>query len=110
MFRKIFSLCALLVAMTCAAFAQEQTWTGKISDSKCGAKHMTVKEHKTEGMEDGDCVAKCAGEGARYVFVYKGKVYDIENQDLAGLVGQGGKTVKLTGVMSGSSIKATKVE
>ena len=35
------------------------TWTGKISDSMCGANHKKTAEHGTAKMTDRDCTQGC---------------------------------------------------
>jgi hypothetical protein len=55
-----------------------QTWTGKISDSMCGATHKAM-EHGGKKLSDRDCVQACLKDGAKYVFVSEGKVYDVTN-------------------------------
>jgi len=49
--------------------------------------------------------------GAKYVFVSKGKVFDIENQNLAGLEDHAAHAVKLTGNLQADkkTIKASKI-
>jgi hypothetical protein len=82
------------------------TWTGQISDSMCGAHHKTMAEHGKK-LSARDCTEACVKNGAKYVFVSKGKVYGIDNQDFAGLTEHAGHTVKLTGDLSGDSIKVS---
>jgi hypothetical protein len=110
--RKLVSL-AIVAAfaglISTAALAADQTWTGKISDSMCGAKHHAGAEHDAK-MTDADCTKACVKHGAKYVFVSDGKVLAIANQDFAGLEEHAGHTVKLTGEMSGDSIKVSKIE
>jgi len=89
--------------------AAQQTWTGKISDSDCGAKHKAAAEHEA-AMSDADCTAACIKAGAKYVFVNGGKVLSITNQDFADLPKHAGHEVKLTGEMTGESIQVTKIE
>src|SRR6266849_8905143 len=84
-----------------SASAADQTWTGKISDSMCGAKHPK--------MADRDCTMACVKEGGKYVFVLKGKVYKIDNQDFAALQEYGGHMVQLTGEMTGDTIKVSNI-
>ena len=92
-----------------SASAAEETWTGKISDSMCGAKHNTSAEHGAK-MSDRDCTLACVKEhNAKYVFVRNGKVYQIANQDLPALQEHAGHTVKLTGEMSGDTITVAKI-
>jgi hypothetical protein len=107
--KSVLNILMLFALMSCSVFAAEKTWTGSISDSKCGAKHMTGAEHGAQ-MSDRDCTEACIKGGAKYVFASKGKVYMIANQDFAGLAEHAGHTVKLTGAMSGDSITVSKVE
>ena len=92
------------------AMASAATWTGKISDSMCGAHHKTTAEHGTAKMSDRDCTQACVKNDGKYVFVSKGKVYKIDNQDYAGLTEHAGHTVKLTGDMTGDTIKVSNIE
>ena len=98
--------------MGLSAFAQaaEKTWAGKISDSMCGASHSKMMaEHKSGKMSDRDCTLACVKGGGKYVFVSGGKVYNIENQDLALLQDHAGHTVRLTGEMKGDTITVSKI-
>ena len=81
--------------------------TGKISDSKCGAKHAAGEHGKK--MTDRDCTEACVKGGAKYVFTSKGKVYQIANQDNADLAMHAGHTVRLTGEIKGDSITVAKI-
>jgi hypothetical protein len=81
------------------------TWTGKISDSMCGASHAGMGTK----MSDHDCTVGCVKAGAKYVFVSKGKVYQIANQKDADLPVHAGETVVLTGSMTGDTITVTKI-
>lgn len=99
---------SMLGAMS--ASAADQTWTGKISDSMCGAKHNTAAEHDGKAMSDRDCALACVKEhSAKYVFVSDGKVYNVSNQDFGALQEHAGHTVKLTGEMSGDTITVSKI-
>src|ERR1700676_3033696 len=99
---------SMLGAMT--AVAADQTWTGKISDSMCGAKHNTSAEHDGKKMSDRDCTLACVKDhNAKYVFVSGGKAYNVENQDFAAFQGQAGHTLRLTGEMSGDTITVSKI-
>jgi hypothetical protein len=84
-------LCIAVVATMLAvmsASAADPTWTGKISDSMCGAKHNTSAEHGAEKMSDRDCILGCVKDhNAKYVFVSGGKVYNVGNQDFGGFAG-----------------------
>ena len=98
---------ALLFAAAPALAAADKTWTGTISDSKCGAKHP-AGEHNGKKMTEEDCAKACVEGGAKPVFVTGGKVYTIENPDT--VKGHEGHKVKLTGEMKGNAITVSKVE
>jgi hypothetical protein len=87
----------------------EESWTGKISDSKCGARHKMKSAHSAGKVSDADCTAACVKDGAKYVFASNGKVYKIENQDFTGLQKYAGQTVRLTGEMTGAAITVSNI-
>jgi hypothetical protein len=99
----------LFLFVTAAPFAAEQTWTGQISDSACGAKHEEVAEGQGK-MPDRECTAACVRGGSKYVLVSNGKVLPIANQDNKDLATHAGHTVKLTGELKGASITVSKIE
>ncbi|HYL61287.1 MAG TPA: DUF5818 domain-containing protein [Candidatus Methylomirabilis sp.] len=84
------------------AIAADGTWTGWISDSKCGVK----------AAHDGarECTVKCVKEGAKYVFVNDEdkKVYAIDAQDK--VADHAGHHVKLTGTVEGDTLKLTSID
>ena len=92
---------ALFGVMACMASFAAQTWTGWISTSMCGMAHM-----------DNKCVQNCVKAGEKYVFVSKGKVSAIQNQDFADLDKHAGHNIKLTGTLStdGKTITVSKIE
>ena len=92
------------------ALAADQTLTGTISDSMCGRSHKAATEHGTSKMTDADCVKACVAKGAKYVFVSGSKIYEIDNQDFAGLTEHAGHTVKLTGSVSGDKVHVSAIE
>jgi hypothetical protein len=107
--KSLLRLAVLGLFAASVSFAADQSWTGKISDSKCGAKHMAGGEHDKK-MSDADCTKACVKGGAKYVFVHEGKVLSLSNQEFADLEKHAGHTVKLTGEMTGDSIKVSKIE
>ena len=107
--RKTSISIAVLLLIASVTFAAEQTWTGKIGDSSCGRKHQTTAEHGKAKMSDRDCTLACVEKGGKYVFVVGPKVYNIENQDYAGLKEHAGHTVKLTGELAGDSITVSQI-
>ena len=104
-----FVFAAAMLVFQAGAFAAEQTWTGKISDSACGAKHEEAAEG--EGvMADRDCTQACIRGGSKYVLVVEGKVFQIANQDLKDLATHAGHAVKMTGELKGNAITVSKIE
>ena len=91
------------------AAAAEQTWTGNISDSACGAKHEEAAEGQGK-MPDRECTQACVRGGSKYVLVVEGKVFQIANQDNKDLATHAGHTVKMTGELKGQSITVSKID
>ena len=106
--KQFFALTALLAFASVSVFAG--TWTGKISDSMCGATHKKMEEHGTAKISDRDCTLACVKNGGKYVFVSKGKVYQIANQDYAGLQEHAGHNVKVTGDLAGNNLTVSNIE
>jgi hypothetical protein len=82
--------------------AAPQIWTGSISDSTCGARHMA-------GMAARDCTEFCVKKGGSYVLVSQRKVYTLEDPGKI-IAAHAGHTVNLTGDMKGDTITVTKIE
>jgi hypothetical protein len=106
---KLFALLAATLLFTTIATAAEQTWTGQISDSACGAKHEEAAEGQGK-MADRDCTIACVRGGSKYVLVSDGKVFQIANQDNKDLAAHAGHTVKMTGEMKDNAITVAKIE
>ncbi len=105
---KILCYVALLVGLVTFAQSAEQTWTGKISDSMCGASHDgMISQHP--GLTDRACTLACVKNGGKYVFVSDGKVYAITNQDSPLLAMHAGHTVRLTGDMKGDNVTVSNI-
>jgi hypothetical protein len=70
-------LCAGLAVVPKVAAGGTQTFTGKVSDAMCGAKH-------SEGnIAPADCVRACVQKGANYALVVGDKVYTLDTKDQA---------------------------
>jgi hypothetical protein len=109
--RKILGFATVILMSAAFSLAAEKTWTGKISDSNCGRSHKSTIEHLGKKISDHDCLVACVKEhGAKYVFVSGAKIYNIENQDFAGLEEHAAHNVKLTGEMTGDTIKVSSIE
>jgi hypothetical protein len=105
-----FFTAALFVAVTVVApSADQQTWTGQISDSACGKQHEEAAEGQGK-MPDKECTEACVRGGSQYVLVVDGKVFKLTNQTNPDLKANAGRSVKLTGELKGDSITVSKVE
>jgi hypothetical protein len=101
---------SVMVGAAGLAVGADQTWTGQISDSMCGASHAKMMEmHKDAKMTDRDCTLGCVKGGGKFVFVTNGNVYKIANQDLGALMEHAGHTVRLTGDLQGDTITVSKI-
>ncbi|MGB7217874.1 MAG: hypothetical protein WBD07_03605 [Vicinamibacterales bacterium] len=89
---------SVLFGVTVAA----QTWTGSISDSACGARHMA-------GMAARECTEACVKQGSSHVLVSQRRVYKLEDPGKV-VAPHAGHTVNLTGEIKGDTITVTKVE
>jgi hypothetical protein len=98
-----------LIAAPSFSLPAEQTWSGKISDSACGAKHEEAAEGQGV-MADRECTQACVRGGSKYVLVVDGKVLQIANQDNKDLAVHAGHLVKMTGELKGSAITVSKIE
>jgi hypothetical protein len=112
--RKIAFTVAGCLIIAPASFAAEQTWTGAITDTMCPMSHKSNIEHKLEAsgerMTDQECTVGCVGHrGQKYVFVSNGRIYQIANQDYAGLANHAARAVKVTGSLAGDTIKVSHV-
>lgn len=110
MTQKLLLFGVLVLGLASWALAADQTWSGKISDSKCGGSHSST-EHDGKKVSDRQCTQACIKGGAKYVFAGDdGKIYNLDNQDFAGLPVHAGHSVKLTGEMKGDTIHVSKIE
>ncbi len=104
--KEILTWVLLFGAATPAPAAAEQTFTGRLSDSLCGASH-----HSTSELTDRQCLLACINKLARYVLVDENnQILPIANQDARGLPLYAGRPVRLTGNWQGGAILVTKVE
>jgi hypothetical protein len=105
--RMMSSAIALVFGAAVTAGAAQETWTGKISDSHCGAAHKAMEGKK---MSDRECTQVCVKSDGKYVFVSKDKVYQIANQKDPALATHAGHTVLLTGEMKGDTVTVAKID
>jgi len=103
----------MLLAWVTAASSQDQQaqqiWSGRLSDSMCGASHRTMAAARN--MSERECLFECIRALARYVLVDdKQQVIAIANQDLGGFPLYAGRPVRITGRLKDGAIVATKIE
>ena len=101
-----FALLTLIMAVGLAvsAFAAKaETFTGTVSDSMCGAKHMG---------DAATCTRACVGKGSKYALVVGDKVYTLDTTDKAALDTldkQAGAKATVTGTEKDNTIEVSKV-
>jgi hypothetical protein len=93
---------AITLFAAALAMAADGSWTGYISDSKCGVKGANDKA--------GECTTKCVKEGAKYVFVNDTdkKVFVVDAQDK--VAAHAGHHVTVTGTVEGDTLKLTTID
>ena len=94
------------VAVVPGMAAGTQSFTGKVSDAMCGAKHSEA------GIAPADCVRACVQKGANYALVVGDKVYTLKTSDKAApdeLNKLAWEQAKVTGTASGDTISVKSV-
>jgi hypothetical protein len=95
-----------LAVVSSMAASSPQTFTGKVSDAMCGAKHTEA------GIAPADCVRACIQKGAKYALVVGDKVYTLSTSDQAALDELNKlawEQAKVTGTASGDTISVKSV-
>ena len=105
---RIFTVAMVFTLATIVSVAARQSFSGRLSDSACGASHQA----KAAGsLTDRQCLLLCIRALATYVLVDNDRqVIPITNQDAMGLPLYAGRPVRLTGESRGSAIFVTRVE
>src|ERR1700730_8627593 len=88
------------------AAGSTQTFTGKVSDAMCGAKHMEG------GLAPAACVRACVQKGTKYALVVGDKVYTLDTSDQAALDNLSKlawEEAKVTGTANGDTISVKSV-
>ena len=99
-------LCGGLAIVPSLAAGSTQTFTGKVSDAMCGAKHSEG------GIAPADCVRACVQKGANYALVVGDKVYTLSTSDKAALNELNTlawEDAKVTGTVNGDTISVKSV-
>ena len=95
------TLAAAVTLTASAAFAE--TFTGTVSDTMCGKKHMMA------GATDAKCIDECIKGGADYALVIGDKVYTLKG-DKAQLAKLAGAKVVVDGDLSGDTVTAKSIK
>jgi hypothetical protein len=101
--KNVIAIAIAISLWTGTVRAADQTLTGIVSDSQCGAKHGMAN------MSDRDCTQMCTSQGAQYVLVVGDKIYKLTNHN-SDLKTHAGHTVQLTGDVKGNTIRVSKIE
>ena len=97
------TLCLMAGLNVAAPRPKANVYSGEISDSMCGLKHMMSGTAK-------DCTDKCVGGGSKYVLadVAHGKVYQLSNQEKPKQFS--GEKVNVTGTLKDDTIEVQSIE
>jgi hypothetical protein len=94
-----------LFAMPALAASKTRSFTGEVSDSMCGAKHMMAGSPAA-------CTRACVAKGANYALVVGEKVYTLNTTNktaLAQLDKLAGEKARVTGTEDGDTISVKSV-
>ena len=87
----------------------QQTLSGVISESHCGASHQAMAQ--AGSMTERECAFHCLNRLATYVLVDdQKKVIPIANQDFAGLPLRLARPVRVTGAMTDKGLVISRIE
>lgn len=105
-----FASFVIFVILYSHTYAQTpQTWSGVLSESKCGASHGAMAA--SVGMTERECAFHCLKGLAKLVIVDEQKnVIPIANQDFAGIPFRLARPVRVTGVLTDKGIVVSRIE
>lgn len=84
-------------------------WIGRISDSMCGANHRRTGPGGDTFLSAREGTLACVNEGAQFVLVTDGRVHRIENQNHPALQSFAGRTVIVSGAITGDAIAISNI-
>lgn len=94
----------LLVSVAIPSAAQEQSWTGFVTDTHCGT-NCQVTKNMTPDLH---CIRECVRKGSKYGLWSGNKVYVLEPQDRAAKFAA--KNVRVSGRLDGDTIHLDAIE
>jgi hypothetical protein len=81
--------------------AKKQSWSGVVTDSMCGAKHMMA--------DAAECTRACVSKGSSYALLVGDTVYMLQGHE-AELDKLAGKKATVTGSAEGTTIKVASIK
>ncbi len=102
MVRKILAAALFSTMLGGIALAAPQTFTGQITDTMCGKKHMIP------GKSAAECTRTCVQQKAGYGIVVGDKVYQLEGNNSA-IAPFDGKNATVRGEVAGNRIAVTSI-
>ena len=102
---KTFLAAVLSTALLGFAADRQQSFTGVITDTMCGADHKSMKV-----APDSKCVVECVKHGSKYALLVGNNVYTLSDQQTPERFAA--QKVKVTGVLNEKTrtLRADKIE
>jgi len=101
----IFMLTVVWCGLAASPFAgAQQSWVGYVTDTHCGT-NCQVTKNMTPDLK---CIRRCVKKGSKYGLWSGNKVYALEPQ--AEATRFAAKSVKVTGTLSGDTIRIAAIE
>jgi len=99
---KVVAALTFALGGTVIAFAQQQSFTGVVTDSMCGATHMAKDKTPAE------CTRMCVKDGMKYALAADKKLYTLEGHE-AELSKLAGQRVTVKGTLKGDTLSVQEV-
>jgi hypothetical protein len=99
---KFIAVMSLAFAAAIPALAQQQTFTGTVTDSMCGTSHMAKDKTPAE------CTRMCVKDGMKYALAADKKLYTLEGRE-AELAKLAGQKVTVKGTLKGDTVTVESV-
>jgi hypothetical protein len=99
---KLTAVLILAFGSAFAVVAQQQSLTGVVTDSMCGATHMAKDKTPAE------CSQMCVKDSMKYALAAEKKVYTLEGHE-AELAKLAGQKVTVKGILKGDTLSVQEV-
>ena len=94
----------ILLAFAASVSAMAESWTGTISDAKCGMAHADASAKSIA------CVKACVGRGGEAVFVVGDKVLKLDAASKEKIAPHLGHKVVIDGALEGDTVTVASVK